>query len=210
MEKPIIILGAGGHSSVLIDVLQTLSVDIIGITDPDFSQYSDGIMGIPLLGNDDLITEYPCEQIRLVNGLGKVDRSAKRQQVYELFRQRGYQFASVIHPSAIISAHAHLEEGVQIMAGAVIQASSSIGGNSIINTRACIDHDCLIARHVHIASGVTISGGVTIGEGTLVGAGATIIQGIKVGTNSIVAAGSVVINDVGDGVTVMGIPAREV
>jgi len=210
MEKPVVILGAGGHGRVLIDTLQILSAKIIGITDPDTSLHGQCIMGIPVLGNDDMVLEYHSEQIRLINGLGLVNRSNKRQQVYELFRQRGYQFASVIHPTAIISGYAHIEEGVQVMTGAVVQASSTIAANSIINTHACIDHDCVIGKHVHIAPGVTISGGVTIGEGTLVGAGATIIQGIKIGSNCIVAAGAVVTHDVRSGTLVRGVPAREV
>lgn len=210
MGKPVVILGAGGHSRVLIDTLQILSAQIIGITDPDTSLHGQCIMGIPVLGNDDLVLEYPPEQIRLINGLGMIDRSDKRQQIYELFRQRGYKFASVIHPTAIISGNAHIEEGVQVMAGTVVQGSSSIAANSIINTRACIDHDCMIGKHVHIAPGVTISGGVTIGEGTLVGTGATIIQGVRIGSDCIVAAGAVVVRDVPDGATVMGVPAREV
>jgi len=210
MEKPVIILGAGGHSRVLIDTLKMLSFEIIGITDPDTSLYGKYIMGIPLLGNDDIVIEYPSERVQLVNGLGMIDRSKKRQKIYELFQQRGYQFASVIHPSAIVSANTHLDDGVQIMAGAVIQTSSSIAANSIINTRVSIDHDCIISKHVHIAPGVTICGGVTIGEGTLVGAGATIIQGVRIGSNCIIAAGAVVTKDVISGTTVRGVPAREV
>lgn len=210
MPKPIIILGAGGHAKVLIDALQCQSVDIIGITDSDPELYGKNIMGIPIIGDDNSILQYGVNDIVLVNGLGKVNRSNKRMQMYHTFKERGYIFARVIHPSAIISSAAYLAEGVHVMAGAIIQTLATIGVNTIINTRASIDHECVIGDHVHIAPGAIISGGVKIGDNVLIGAGATIIQGINIGASSIVGAGAVVKKDVSDGVTVMGVPARVV
>jgi UDP-perosamine 4-acetyltransferase len=210
IQKPIIILGAGGHAKVLIDALQCQSTNIIGITDPDPELHGKDVMGIPIIGDDNLILEYGVNDIMLVNGLGKVNRSNKRMQIYDTFKERGYIFTRVIHPSAEISPRANLAEGVHVMAGAIIQTLATIGVNTIINTRASIEHECIIGDHVHIAPGATISGGVKIGDSVLIGAGATIIQGIHVGVGSIVGAGAVVIKDVREGVTVMGIPARTV
>lgn len=210
IQKPIIILGAGGHAKVLIDTLQRQSANILGVTDPDPELHGKDVMGIPIIGNDNSILQYGVNDIVLVNGLGKVNRSNKRIQIYDTFKKRGYIFTRVIHRSAVISPGAYLAEGVHIMAGAIIQTLATIGVNTIINTRASVDHECIIGDHVHIAPGATISGGVEIGDSVLVGAGATIIQGIHVGASSIVGAGAVVTEDVREGVTVMGIPARVV
>jgi UDP-perosamine 4-acetyltransferase len=49
---------------------------------------------------------------------------------------------------------------------------------------------------------------VTIGSGGHIGTGATVIQGISIGPNSLVAAGAVVVQDVEEGTTVRGVPAR--
>ena len=210
IKRPIIILGAGGHTKVLIDTLQTQLVNLLGITDPDPNKFGQNILGVPVIGDDDSISKYNNKSIFLVNGIGIIDNSNIRCQVFHCFNKRGYSFISVVHDSAIISPNTELSEGVQIMAGAVIQPSCIIGVNSIINSGARIDHDTVIGSHVHVAPGVTISGGVIIGDGALIGAGATIIQGIKIGTHTIVAAGAVVIKDVPDKVTVMGVPARVV
>lgn len=209
-KKPMIILGAGGHSKVLIDALQRQSANIIGITDPDPDLQGRDVMRIPIIGDDDSILQYGVSDIVLVNGLGKVNRFNKRMQIYDTFKERGYMFTRVIHPSAIISPGAYIAEGVHVMAGAVIQTLATIGVNTIINTRASVDHECIIGDHVHIAPGATISGGVGIGDNVLIGTGAIIIQGIHVGASSIVGAGAVVTEDVMEGVTVMGIPARVV
>lgn len=210
IQKPIIILGAGGHAKVLIDALQRQSVNILGITDPDPELHGKDVMGIPIIGDDNFILQYGVNDIVLVNGLGKVNRSIKRMQVYDTFKERGYIFTRVIHPSAVISSGACIAEGVHVMAGAVIQTLATIGVNTIINTRASVDHECIIGDHVHIAPGATVSGGVEIGDNVLMGAGATIIQGVKLGIHCIVVAGAVVIRDVPDGATVMGVPARVV
>jgi UDP-perosamine 4-acetyltransferase len=210
MQKPIIILGAGGHAKVLIDALQLQLANIVGITDPDPELHGKDVMGIPIIGDDNSILQYGVNDIMLVNGLGKVNRSSKRMQIYDTFKERGYIFTRVIHASAVISPGAYLAEGVHVMAGAVIQTLGTIGVNTIINTRASIDHECIIGDHVHIAPGTSISGGVKIGDNVLIGAGATIIQGIHVGAGSIVGAGAVVTKDVMEGVIVMGTPARVV
>ncbi|MGE5390772.1 MAG: acetyltransferase [Deltaproteobacteria bacterium] len=208
--KPVIIIGAGGHTKVLIDTLQGYGRKIEGITDIDAKKRSNSFSGIPIIGEDNVILDYNPESVSLINGLGMVGRTSRRREIYDYFKGCGYQFDQVIHPSAILSPKTELSEGVQIMAGAIIQPGSRIGHNSIINTGAIIDHDAAIGSHVHVAPGVTISGGVSIGDGSLIGTGATVIQGVKISANCIIAAGSVVIRDVAEGTTIMGIPARVV
>ncbi len=210
MSRPLIIIAAGGHSKVLIDTLKSYSANIIGITDSISNKCNITVLNIPIIGEDDIISKFSAEDIYLINGIGKINGHSRRQEIFDCFKRYGYQFAQVIHKSAIVSSNVELSEGIQIMAGAVVQPGSIIGANSIINTGAILDHDTFIGSHVHIAPGVTISGGVKIGDGALIGAGATIIQGVKIGANSIVAAGSVVIREVAAGATVMGVPAKVV
>jgi UDP-perosamine 4-acetyltransferase len=208
ISNPIIIIGAGGHAKVLIDALQRQSANIIGVTDSNPEKKGENILGVPVIGNDEIIMTYENDFVKLVNAIGRVSRENKREQIFKSFKCKRYKFAHVIHNTAVLSSDVKYSEGVQIMAGSVIQPGCKIGTNSIINTGAIIDHDTFVGAHVHIAPGVTISGGVQISDGSLVGVGATIIQGIKIGANCIVAAGSVVIRDVPDGAIVMGIPAK--
>ncbi|MDK2820355.1 MAG: hypothetical protein PWP31_320 [Clostridia bacterium] len=206
MNKPVIIIGGGGHAKVLIDSLKILKIRIIGITE---NSKKDHISEVKIIGYDDIILNYSTDEIELVNGLGSIATS-KRRQLFETFKMQGYNFKSVIHPSTVIAQDVDMAEGVQIMAGAVIQTGTSIGDNTIINTKASVDHDCKIGAHVHIAPGATLSGGVQVGEGCHIGTGATIIQGVNIGKDSIIGAGAVVLNDVPAGVTVVGVPAKVV
>lgn len=210
VNHPVIILGAGGHAKVLIDALRLWSAELLGVTDADPGKKGQLLLGVPVIGNDEDIAQYPAETVRLVNGLGSVRVGPNRGRLFGCFKRDGYQFIHVIHPSAIIASDVVLSEGVQVMAGAIVQTGSRIGNNVIINTHAAVDHDCHIEDNVHISPGVTLSGGVLVGQNTHVGTGATVIQNIRIGSNCLVAAGAVVVRDVPDGATVVGVPAKEI
>ena len=77
-----------------------------------------------------------------------------------------------------------------------------------------INTDVKGGRHVVIEHQVTIGAekgqAPVLGDNVFVGAGAKIIGDVRVGNNSKVGANAVVVDDVPDGATVVGIPARVV
>jgi UDP-perosamine 4-acetyltransferase len=192
---PLIVLGAGGHSRVLLDALQLIGSTILGVVDPALKAGESGPLGYAVLGGDDVLERYRPDEVRLVNGIGSIGPTTRRDEIYRRNLAKGFGFASVVHPSAVISTSAVLAEGVQIMAGCVVQTGASIGANTIVNTRASVDHDCRIGETVHVAPGVTLSGTVTVGDRTHIGTGATVIQGITIGPDSVIAAGAAVYRD---------------
>lgn len=207
MNKPIIIIGNGGHASVLTEILLAKGEEIIGFTALNLE---DNDFGLSYLGRDENILNYQPSEIELVLGLGMIQPSPIREKIFNDFRSRNYRFKSIIHPSAIISPSVNLGQGIQIMAGAIIQTNTKIADNTIINTGAIIDHDCQIGSQVHIAPGTKLSGNVHIQKGTHIGVGVTIIQGIRIGENCLIGAGAVVINDIKSNVKAFGVPAKEV
>lgn len=210
MNLPVIVLGRGGHAKVLIEALLANDAVIAGIVDRDPALHGETILGVPVIGGDEIVGEYPCDAVQLVNGIGSVKAPQLRTAIFGKFSALGYTFARVVHPSAVVASDVQLDEGAQVMAGAVIQPGSRIGCNVIINTRASVDHDCVIHDHAHIAPGVTLSGGVSVGAGSHVGTGATVIQGVTIGAGSTVGAGALVLKDVSEGLTVVGVPAKVV
>lgn len=210
MSLPVLVLGGGGHAKVLIDALLSVSMVISGIIDPDPLLAGTSVLGVPVLGGDTTVKEFPAGEVLLVNGLGSVGPPLRRKQLFEQFKEQGYHFATVIHPSAIIAPDVELGEGVQLMAGTIVQPGCRIGINTIINTKASVDHDCVVGDHAHIAPGVTLSGGVLVGNASHIGTSATVIQSIKIGESSIVGAGAVVVKDITAGTTVVGVPAKEI
>lgn len=210
MTTSVLILGAGGHSKVLIDCLQTeTNILIHGILEINPNLFHQNVLGINVIGHEnEILSHYPPSTNKLVNGIGSITIPIQRENVFTKFKKVGYDFLNVIHHTAYIGKEVLLGEGAQLMAGCIIQPGSRIGDNVIINTRASIDHDCNIASHVHIAPGVVCSGGVTIGKGTHIGSGAVLLQGIKIGEHCLIASGAVVVKDVVSGSKVKGVPAK--
>ena len=73
-----------------------------------------------------------------------------------------------------------------------------------------MDHDCQIAEFTHISPGARLAGSVTVGARSWIGIGAVIREGVNIGADVTIAAGAVVINDVPNGLTVAGVPARQI
>lgn len=207
MSKPLIILGNGGHASVLTEILLAQGREILGFTTPllEKSQF-----GLHYLGPDDAVFQYKQEEVELVLGLGMLGPHSLREKIFQQLKKHGYSFSSVIHPAAIIAPSVQLGEGVQVMAGAIVQTNSVIADNAIVNTGALIDHDCHIGAHIHIAPGTKISGAVQIGNSTHIGTGTTIIQGIEIGGGCLIGAGSVVVKNMKSHSKAYGVPAKEV
>lgn len=211
MTSPVIILGSGGHAKVLTDALNLRRVQVLGMTDKAQDCWNKQVLGVQVLGDDSVLRRYPPGSVLLVNGLGSIDCATlnRRKELFDNMKAKGYSFATVIHPSAIVAGDVVIGEGAQIMAGAVIQAGSRIGMNSIVNTRVCIDHDCTVGDHAHLAPGAVLSGAVEISGSAHIGCGAVLIQGIRVGAGSLVAAGSVVVTNLPEAARVAGVPAKE-
>ncbi|MDD3024826.1 MAG: hypothetical protein PHE26_13105, partial [Syntrophomonadaceae bacterium] len=119
MRLPLIVMGAGGHARVLLDILIMQKHKILGITDANSQNFGCRIFDIPIIGPDALIFNYAANYVCLVNGIGMMPGNNTRCQLYENFKSHGYTFAQVIHSSAVLSTDAKILEGVQIMAGAI-------------------------------------------------------------------------------------------
>ena len=195
--KPVIVLGAGGHAKVIIDALRLCGREIIGITDSEDTGESH-FCGIEVLGDDGSLLEHSPEEVVLANGIGAMPGSELRRKLHQRMTDKGYEFAIVIHPSAVVAADVTIGNGVQLMAGTVIQPGVRIGSSTIINTGVTVDHDCNVHSHCHLAPGVTLSGNVEVNRCTHIGTGTSIIQGITIGENCVIAAGSIIYSDVAD------------
>lgn len=209
----IIVIGAGGHARVLIGILRRQGIAVAGCVDINPALHGTAVDGVPVIGGDKALFALDPGSVRLVSGQGNVPGKgasglARRRAVFERFGQRGYQFMSVVSADTVISDTAVLEEACQVVTGAIIHPGARIGVNTIVNTGAQVDHDCVIGAHSHIAPGAVLCGGVTVGSESHVGAGAVVIPLIKIGSGAVIGAGAVVVQDVPDGTTVLGSPAR--
>ncbi|MDQ0256573.1 acetyltransferase EpsM [Evansella vedderi] len=201
----IVIIGKGGHSKVISDIVQSdPQIEIIGYLDDkynDFFSKGDLYYG-PINSAKRLIHIMP--DVKFIIAIGN---NLVREQIAKILNLNNCGYASLVHKNAMISSSAQIGQGTVVMANAVINADSKIGNHSIINTSAVVEHDNVIGDFVHISPNVTLTGGVHIKDGAHVGAGATIIPGIEVGERSIIGAGATVIHHIPPHCTAVGIPA---
>lgn len=209
-QHPVILLGAGGHAKVVLDLLRANERTVIGVCDPNLArQNTDTWRGVSVLGDDSAIYQYAPDSVELANGMGSLPGSQSRRRLHLTFSRQGYRFATLVHPSAVLGVGVTLDQGVQVMAGCVIQADTCIDEGTIINTAAQIDHDGQIGSHVHIAPGAVLSGEVTVEENAHIGPNATLIQGKRIGKGAIVGAGTTVLRDIFAYHQLTGQPPRE-
>ena len=194
-NKEMYLYGAGGHAKVILDILEAQGYGVAGVVDdnPALTEF----MGKPVL--------HGMKEVSPV--IISIGINGTRRKVVEKLNPTTV-YGTAIHPSAIVSPHATIEEGTVVMQGAIVQTGTQIGKHCIINTGASVDHDCMLENFVHISPHATLCGDVKVGEGSWIGAGAVIIQGIRIGKNCVIGAGSVVCKDVPDGVKAYGNPCK--
>ncbi len=208
MCQKVILLGNGGHASVLLAVVQRLDMTVAGIVTPDVEAGQEWA-GIPVLGDDDFLTASLADEYILLNGVGSLPNDKRiRQRLFERFERLCFRFQTLIDQSVERIGRVELEAGVQLLPGSIIQTGTRIARNTIVNTGAIVDHDCLIGAHVHIAPGAVLSGGVVVEDQVHIGTGACVIQGITIGAGAVIGAGCIVTRDVEAGQTLY--PARSV
>lgn len=210
MIEPLVLLGAGGHAKVLIEVIRCAGLRLVACAALESERPDYLPKEADYFSSEADLSAYTPGEVLLVNGLGSVRAPDRRARLYRDWKARGYRFATLVHPSAVVALGVALGEGCQVMAGAVIQPAVRVGENCIINTCASVDHDCRIGAHSHIAPGAVLSGDVRIGERVHVGVGAVVIQGVEIGPGSVVGAGAAVIANVDAGTVMIGVPAQAV
>jgi UDP-perosamine 4-acetyltransferase len=201
---PLVIIGGGGHAAVLADTIELLGLSGRGYVGP---AQGDGLEWA-YLGDDEAFLQTEPQGIELLNGLGSVAAIGLRAELYTRYLQRGFHFASLIHPAAVLSRkRVRNGKGLQVLAAAVVNTGACLGDNVLINTRAVVEHGCRVGDHSHVATAAVLCGGVELGERVHIGANATVNQGVRIGDGAVVASGAVVTADVPPGALVAGVPA---
>jgi sugar O-acyltransferase (sialic acid O-acetyltransferase NeuD family) len=208
--KGILIFGASGHAKVVIDLIEKTGVfSVHALFDDNVLLRGENIYGYQVMGGkNDLLQMNLLEKHPTVIAIGS---NLIRVQIATWLTANGGHLSDVIiHPSSQLARGVTIGVGSVVMAGVVINSDSRIGSNAIVNTGAVIDHDCVIGDAVHIAPGVTLCGGIKVGDNTLIGAGAVIHPNVRIGKNVTIGAGATVLNDIEDGLTVVGTPAKPI
>jgi len=208
-QPPVVIVGAGGHGRVVLDILLRAGTHrVMGFVDSDPALHGRRMDGRPVLG--DLSCLSGLRDQGLTGAVIAIGDSGVRREFAERVEEMGLQLVNAIHPSANLAHNVTLGQNIVIAAGALVCAHCQIGDSVILNTGCIVDHESKIGTAVHICPGAKLAGRVTVDAGAFVGVGATIIHNVRIGCEAVVGAGAVVIRDVSPMATVVGVPARPV
>lgn len=210
MKKVLLICG-GGHAKCVIDAMRLgRKYSPAGVLDI-LERIGQSVLGVKILGADKELGAFRKRGFSLAFvALGSAGDPYRRIALAGVAAKAGYKFPNIVHPSATVSSHATLGNGIYIGPGAIVNAGAVIGDCCIINSGAVIEHDCRLGEYVHVSPGAVLSGGVEVGDRSHIGSGACTSHYLKIGADTVVGAGSVVVKNLPARAVCVGNPAKKI
>src|ERR1019366_5835477 len=203
-----LIIGAGGHGKVVLDILLSQGkYRPIGFVDAEAKLTGTRVGGLPVFCGIHLLNKLKSQH-RIQTAIIAIGDNRARCAYVKTIEDHGLELINAVHPAASVSASAVLGRNVVIAAHAVVCTESKIADLVIINTSTIVDHECEIGPAAHICPGANLAGRVRIGSAAFIGLGANIIQCLTIGDGATIGAGAVVLRDVPPGAIAVGVPAR--
>lgn len=205
MDLPsIVIVGAGGHAKVVIEIIRAQ-----GLFKPDVcvgsSSNEPEILDVPVIDGDNNLPDLRRMGHRLA--FAAVGNNKLRERLGKMLLELEFELPTIIHPSAVISASARIGVGVIIMPRVVVNAEAQIEDLAILNTGSIIEHECFVGAASHIGPGSVLTGNVRVGQRVFFGAGTVVKPSVRIKDDVTSGSGAVLVSDVESNLTVVGVPA---
>lgn len=200
----IFLLGGGGHTKQVIDILKINNIIVTGIFDDTKPINSIYYNNYKIIDKIDNLSKYIDKDDHLFCGIG--DNIIRRDIVSNY---KMYKFINVISPFAYISRTTNIiGSGNYIGHNVNIQSDCIINNFNIINDNSCIMHDVEIGDYNHMCPMAVAGGNVRIGNCNLIGTNATINPKIHIGNNNTIGSGSVIIRNINHNNIIVGNPGK--
>ena len=133
-----------------------------------------------------------------------------KETISKLLEERGANFSTFTHRSAVVGSHVTLGKGCILCPNAILTCDVTVGDFVTINCFSGAGHDVSIGSFSTLSSHVDITGYAKIGERVFFGSHATVLPKVQIENDTVIGAGSVVMSKVRKGTTVFGNPAKVV
>ncbi|WP_078988559.1 NeuD/PglB/VioB family sugar acetyltransferase [Streptomyces sp. WM6372] len=217
--ESLLIVGAGGFARETAQAVRAAAAAdrergraprwrLAGHLDDDPALHGREVDGVPVLGAGELVHEHQYRDARVVVCVGSPRDYAVRARLVRRLALPESRYATVVHPTAAVSASSVLGPGSVLLAHCVLTAAVRVGAHVAVMPHTVLTHDDTVGDFATLASGVRLGGGVRLGRGAYVGAGALVRENTTVGAWSLTGMGSTVLADVPPGEVWAGSPAR--
>lgn len=213
MTEDLVIVGAGGSARNIVWMVEELNRasprwNVRGLLDDDRAKVGTMIGAVPVLGP--IAAAADMESARFVVGIAHYRRPRVRMEIVDRMNLPRDRYATLVHPSAIVSPDARLGAGTLVFQLAVILGGAVVGDHVFVSPFSLISHDVVIDDGATMASGAMLCGGARLGAGAYAGARCVVRDGVTIGPGAVAGNGSVVMHDVPERATVFGNPARSI
>lgn len=203
----IYIVGAGGFGRELLEWIKNINKvkptwEIAGFLDDNLHALDQYECDYKVVGSIKDWQPKEDEVFALALGVPEIKR-----KIVKLLKEKGAKFASVIHPTALVSEFSRYGEGLVMYPYARLSPNSEIG-DFVTLQPTHIGHDTIIGDYSVISGNCNIIRNVVIGQDVFLAAGACIAQDLHVGDGAYIGLGAVVVQDVKPGAKMFGNPAR--
>jgi len=204
-----LIVGAKGHAVEVLQCLSAAELEQVVFFDNVTPDQPAWVLGQYTLLRTEAEARHYLTTVdpRYVLGLGS---PALRQRLAIQFRAWEGMLTSVVAATAVVSPHASLGPGLNIMHHTLVAPTASLGEGVLLNAGAAVHHDVLVGEYCEMSPGARLLGRCRLGNRCRVGSLAVVLPDVIVEDDVIIGAGAVVTRHVPAGTTVVGVPARPV
>jgi len=211
MSERLVVVGAGGFGRESLDVAEAMNDaapqpvwEILGVVDDSPSEQNLVRLrdrNVPYLG--DLACIPKASRVAIAVGAPHARRMLDDRLV-----RRGFEFAALIHPTAVTGSRVSMLSGAVICALVSIGTNVALGRHVHLNPQVVVGHDTRLDDFVSVNPNATLSGDCHVSTDVLIGAAALVLPGLHVGASATVGGGACVVKDVPERAVVKGVPAR--
>ncbi|MCK9275728.1 MAG: hypothetical protein M0P57_11640 [Syntrophales bacterium] len=210
--KEIVIIGGRGNGTVIASVIEDCADSGQNIKCAGFlNDFESEINGYPVLGK---IRNGNWKKLSghlyFIYAMSNVNQSCMRHRLLQELNIPAERFATIVHPSAVVSKKASLGNGVVLMPFVHVGPDVAIGNHSQFFAQSFVGHDTEVSEFVFVANNASIGGRVRVEEGAHIGSNSSVLERVTVGRYSLVGLGSVVIRSVAAFEKVAGNPAKTI
>jgi len=208
--KKIVIIGGVGNGTVISSTIEDCKrsgqdIECVGFLNDNEMKVDDYdvLGGIKNMDWKKLPSDY-----FFIYALSSAKQAFERHKLLNELAIPPDRFATVVHPTAVVSDHVSLGRGVAIMPQTFISPGVRLGNHSQLFAQGFIGHNTIIGEMVFLTANSHTGSWIVIENGAHIGIMSTSMERITIGKYSIIGAGALVTRDVPEYTIVVGSPAK--